>query len=727
MRRQIALLALIVSSVVAAGTAAARAQDSDSDQSVRPPTLSDRLEQFRDDLLGTPNYSNGTQKTKKMMANGSPNGQANVSPNGNSSGPPRVPGQVGASVSSLDGNQKPASAGKANAPVKTANANSAGPAGPSSRRTAQPNYKPSPAVSQSQDDGDSGDWTPPAAGLKQPGALADEADEPAAPSKPAKAGGVPLPKVARPTPRQAPSAGAEGNAMPEPAPRATARKVPSTVTPQSKPAPASKDVLLSGRTPSLAIEATGPRKVMIGREAVFKVNLQNAGDIVAASVRVSIDIPAGAEIVDVQTTAGTNQPQPPNDAGGTPLEWEIPRLAGHAHETMTLKLIPRQNAPIDLGVRWACMPESSQMSVEVQEPKLAMSLSGPTEVLYGQSRTYKLIISNPGNGDAENVMVSLMPIGRAAEAAASHRLGSLPAGGSKSIEVELTARQAGELAIRAQATAEGGLAAEVAEQVLVRRANLQLDVEGPKVKYSGTKGTYHIRLVNTGNAVAEGVNVAALLPPQAVYQGASSGGHTEGEKNKVVWSAVNMQPGEERVLELQCLLQAPGENKLQVATSASQDLAVSANAVTVVESLADLKLEVHDPQGPIATGEDAVYEVIVRNRGTKGAENVDVVLFFSTGLEATAVQGGPHEIGPGQVVLKSIASLPAGSEKVYKIHTRAERAGSHIFRAEVVCAPLDIKLTSEQSTRFYGDDADGSSAPMTARRPAALEDTPTRQ
>ena len=35
-----------------------------------------------------------------------------------------------------------------------------------------------------------------------------------------------------------------------------------------------KEVLLSGRTPALSIEAVGPRKVMIGREAIFKVTLQ---------------------------------------------------------------------------------------------------------------------------------------------------------------------------------------------------------------------------------------------------------------------------------------------------------------------------------------------------------------------------------------------------------------------------------------------------------------------
>ena len=669
--------------------------------------MSERLEQFRDDLLGTPTPpSDPNAKTKKT---------AGGSNNAGKGAPQNAPGQVGSKVGSLNSDpQAPTLAGKPPRATTTA-------AGPSSRRTAQPSYKPSRAV-EAAPDPEADSFPAPIAGLRQPGAATEDSGEAEEVEKPAKAQPLPIPHVVRSQPRKPATLAAESETASQPeTPKRPAQKTAAPV------AAGGKDVLLTGRTPSLAIEATGPRKVMVGHEAIFKITLQNMGEVVANNIKVSLDIPSSAEIVDVQTTAGTNQPISAGE-GTTPLEWDVTRLAGHGHETLTLKLIPRQNTPIDLSVHWACTPERSQMSVEVQEPKLAMSLSGPTEVLYGQSRSYKLIISNPGSGDAENVMVSLMPIGRAAEAAASHRLGTLPAGGSKSIEVELTARQAGELMIRARALADGGLTAEVAEQVLVRRANLQLDVEGPKVKFSGTKGVYRIHLTNTGNAIAESVQVSAVLPPQATYQSSSTGGRVETDKSKVVWGAVNLQPGEERLLEVQCLLQAPGENRIQVSSTANQELSATGGAVTMVESLADLKLEVHDPQGPIATGEDAMYEVTVRNRGTKGAENVNLVLYFSNGLEATAVQGGPHEIMPGQVVVKTIASLPAGSEKTFKIHARADRAGSHVFRAEVVCAPLDIKLTSEQSTRFYGDDFAGeASVPMTAQRPAKLDSEPVRQ
>ncbi len=747
MLRQVACLALILSWAVACATPAASAQDSDG----RPPSLSDRLEQFRDDLLGQPSKppSSPTKKTRKTTAPTSGPPLASTQPQSQGpNGPGVANGPASAPTQETQGPNdqvtQAADNGAPSPPPAAAPSKAAPAGGPSSRRTAQPNYKSFKAPPRTEVAAEPQSKFPTATPPDAAEAIEGVEDS----GMPGKSISLPLPRIARAGTPGSASAASEPEVMSQPEatrepevtsePETTTQPEATTLPEKRSPshhraprkastpiAAPTKDVLLSGRTPALAIEAIGPRKVMIGREATFKVMLQNTGDVAANNVTVTLDIPPGAEVVDVQTTAGINQPIAAGDAT-KPLAWEISRLAGHGHETLTLKLIPRQNTPIDLAVHWACTPENGQMSLEVQEPKLAMSLSGPAEVLYGQSRSYKLIISNPGNGDAENVVVSLMPIGRAAEAAASHRLGTLTAGGSKSIEVELTARQAGELMIRAQALADSGLTAEVAEKVLVRRANLQLDVEGPKMKFAGTKGVYRIRLVNNGNAVAENVHVSAVLPPQATYQSSSAGGHVEAEKRKIVWTAGNLQPAEERLLEVQCVLQAPGENRLQVASSASQELTVSGGAITMVESLADLKLEVHDPQGPIATGEDAVYEVVIRNRGSKAAENVDLVLFFSSGLEATSVQGGPHEIGPGQVVLKSIPALPPGSEKTFKIHARADRAGNHVFRAEVVCAPLEIKLTSEQSTRFYGDDASESSTPLISRRPEKLEPVPVQ-
>jgi len=83
---------------------------------------------------------------------------------------------------------------------------------------------------------------------------------------------------------------------------------------------------------------------------------------------------------------------------------------------------------------------------------------------------------------------------------------------------------------------------------------------------------------------------------------------------------------------------------------------------------------------------------------------VEVAVFFSEGLEAVSVEGGPNDISPGQVIFKPIRQLHAGDTIVYRVRSRAEKAGHHRFRAEVVCQSLQTKLAAEEATQFYGDE-----------------------
>ncbi len=166
---------------------------------------------------------------------------------------------------------------------------------------------------------------------------------------------------------------------------------------------------------------------------------------------------------------------------------------------------------------------------------------------------------------------------------------------------------------------------------------------------------------NPGNATAENVALAAMLPVGAKYI-SSTGGQFISDQNKVAWNMASLAAGTEQELEVRCVLSTPGENRLQVVGTAGGDLSDSAAASTSVEALADLKLDVSDPQGPIPVGDEVTYEIHLRNRGTKAAENVDVAGYFSQGIEPVAAQGSTYHLSPGQVVFHPIASIAPGTE-----------------------------------------------------------------
>lgn len=466
-------------------------------------------------------------------------------------------------------------------------------------------------------------------------------------------------------------------------------------------APAGGGVLFTRQSPVLNVETLGPRRIAVGKESSYEVSIQNSGQVAADQVVVMIDLPEWADVLGAQASTGATSTAA--GAGESPRQfrWKVGRLEAKGREKLILRIVPRQSRPFDLAVKWDYTPATSQAMIEVQEAKLTMQLHGPREVLYGKPEVFRLEIANTGNGDAENVSLILAPMGPSETPPATHQFGTLAAGEKKAIEVELTARHTGTLMIKVDAKSDSGVEAHLAENILIRRPNLQVGVEAPSVQFVGTQLTYRIRVSNPGNAPAQHVQVTATLPLEAKYLSSIQGGQLSGDRRKVTWTADNINPGEETTFQLTVSPQTAGANRLDVLATAEGELMASGDASTRVEAMANLAMNVVDPDGPVRVGDEAIYEIQVQNRGTKGAENVEVIAYFSQGIEPVSVEGGRHRLGPGQVLFDPIPSIAAGQSLALKIHARADTPGNLVFRAEVYCKPLGTRLISEESTLFY--------------------------
>jgi len=471
-------------------------------------------------------------------------------------------------------------------------------------------------------------------------------------------------------------------------------------------------VLVFRQGPSLSVETIGPARIPVGKEATYEVVLQNSGQVAAEQVVLTLALPEHVDLLAAEAAAGTAESAKKKDEPGQ-IVWKLGRMEAMGRQRLVLRLVPRQNRPIDLAMQWHSAAVASQAKIEVQEPKLAIALQGPREVQFGKGEVYRLEVTNTGNGDAENVVISLTPAGPGEkQAPATHRFGPLAAGQRKSIDVELTARQTGDLMIQVEAGADGGVRAELAEKILVRRPSLKVEVEGPAVHFVGNEAAYRIRVSNPGSAPARNVTVTATLPSGTKFLASPQTARQGPEQGKVTWTLESVGPGAETTLAMSCDLAVPGTSKLEVRCQGDGDLTASAAATTQVEAMANLALTVEDPSGPIVLGGEATYVIRLQNRGSASAANVDVVVYFSAGFDPASAEGGRNKLGSGQVVFEPIASLAPGQSVALKVKAKAESAGNHVFRVEVRSEPAGTRLVREGTTRFYGTVA--ASAPASA-------------
>jgi uncharacterized repeat protein (TIGR01451 family) len=491
---------------------------------------------------------------------------------------------------------------------------------------------------------------------------------------------------------------------PTPASPAPAPTLKATVgSSSSAPRPAGAASLFSRQSPILGVETLGPRRISVGKEAAYEVVIRNAGEVAAEQVSVAINLPDWTDVAGAEASVGTTNADKVKDEAGL-LRWRIERLEAKGRERLTLRLIPRQSKPFDLNVKWDYTPAPAQAMIEVQEPKVTLALQGPREILFGKGEIYRLEVANLGNGDAENVAIALTPSSPGEkQPPAAHRFGTLAAGQKKSIDVELTARQVGDLLIRVEARGDGGVYSELNEKIAVRRATLKVEVEAPKVHFVGTEATYRLRVTNLGTAPAKNLTVSVTLPSGTRFLSSPQGGRLVPEQNQVTWTVESIGAGAETAIAMNCDTSTPGISRLEAEAKADGDLKANTAATVQVEALPKLQLTVDDPAGPVMVGNQAAYQIHLQNRGSAAAEKVEVVIYFSNGFEPATAEGAQNKIAAGQIVFDTIPSIAAGQTLTLKVNAKAEAAGSHVFRVEVRSEPAGSRLVREGTTRFYGN------------------------
>lgn len=489
--------------------------------------------------------------------------------------------------------------------------------------------------------------------------------------------------------------------------------IAEAATPLAPTTPAiGEDVLFSRQSPILDVRTVGPRRITVGKESDYVLTIRNSGPVAADQVIVAVDLPDWTDVVGSDPTCGSTGRS--NTATGTgAFIWNVGRLEAQGTQRLVLNVVPRASRPFDLTVRWDYTPVSSQAMIEVQEPIVEARLDGPRQILYGTKETYKLVLLNSGNGAAENLSIALVASVSGGGPAASHNIGTLGAGEQKTVEVELTARQVGALTVAVDARCDGNVHVHLDEVITVLRPALKAAIEAPQRHYVNAEASYLVRVSNPGTATAKNVRVTATLPPSAEYVLSSRGGVPQTDSNDVIWVLPSLAPGAQETFDLTCRLRQAGSNRLVVATTAEDDLIATSEGTTMVETMADLVLDVQDPAGPVKVGSNAAYKLAIQNRGSDTARDVEVLVYFSRGIEPTSAQGVRHKLGPGQIVFDTIPALGPGENVAVEINAKADTPGNHIFRVEVYCKASGIRLVSEEMTHYYGMELAGQSSPST--------------
>ena len=457
---------------------------------------------------------------------------------------------------------------------------------------------------------------------------------------------------------------------------------------------------MSLNAPGIEVETFGPQSIGVNKPASFRVEVTNNSRTDAEDVLVGINVPDWVDVQNTNLTTGKKEITGGQDQAR--ILWTIDRIPAGQKHTATVVTVPRKAQGFDLHVEWTLVPRMGSVNISVTEPRLEMMMSGPGEVLFGETAVYTVTVRNPGTGKAENVVV-MLPEEFGGDRAA---IGDIPAGKESTFDIELAARTAGQLTLTTNASADGNLATEAFQDVVVRRAVLGITIEGPALKYSGTQGRYKVTVTNNGDAAGNSLETAIAFPQGAKYLGGVEG--AKKSDGGILWQIGSLEPNQSKTYEISCELEGSGDLQFEAGVRHRDDptkvATAAAACITAVETIADLVLSVKDPKGPLPTGEETEYEINVQNRGSRAAKSVEMVMQFSEGIEPSKATGLQSRIVPGQVVFAPIAQIDPGQSMTFKVTAIANKRGTHVFRAHLSCDESDSREVAEGTTKFFGDE-----------------------
>lgn len=201
-------------------------------------------------------------------------------------------------------------------------------------------------------------------------------------------------------------------------------------------------------------------------------------------------------------------------------------------------------------------------------PQLSLACQAPQAANLGQQVRYRLVVRNTGDGVAEQVVVEPHLVAGSGGRAGVQRwfpLGDLAPDESREIILRTVARQTESLHVRFFASDLNGSEAEAGVRVEVHRPAVEVTIAGPDEITLGERGSFQIRVANTGTGAAESVNVICSMGDGLRLTVVDQHVQFTAQPGQLVWALGRLASGETKTLRFQASPLVAGEQRMRVA------------------------------------------------------------------------------------------------------------------------------------------------------------------
>ncbi len=517
-----------------------------------------------------------------------------------------------------------------------------------------------------------------------------------------------------PTPTPKPTGPAVAPVVPTPKPAFTEpQPLPSGVTPAS---PGSLP-LPSRQAPAVSVEAVAPESIGVGQALTYELVVKNGGPAAVGAVRVEEELPPHTTLVGSDPAAETT---------GDRLAWTLGPIDAGAEKRIRVTVKPTDEGELRsrATVSFATTVETR---VRVTRPKITIALVGPDNARVGDRVPFQIKLTNSGTGPAGKLQLQAKfsdGLSHAQGQVIEAELKDLPAGQTKTLNLEVTAGKAGAQVCTVSAVADGTPADPARAPVTLVEPLLTVKQTGPARCLVKGEPTYTVELANPGTAATDALQVFAALPAGFEFAQATEGGAYIEANRSVGWRLPGLPVGGSKTVTFKLRAVAPADGVIrtvaQVATAEAaavtpveartpaappapaRSLEARAETVVKAEGMPALRFDVVGLEGVVEAGKEAVYEIRAVNQGTGPCTNVQIVADLAEGTTPIGSTGPTAgKVAGQQVTFDPIPQLGVRGEATYRVRVKGNQPGDFRFRVRLACDQFKTPVSKEENTRFY--------------------------
>lgn len=444
-----------------------------------------------------------------------------------------------------------------------------------------------------------------------------------------------------------------------------------------------------------SIEKSAPASVRLDQEFDYTINVQNLSEHSLANVQLKEHLSSNFKLI-------SSSPQHTLSADGQSAVWTIKKLEGNASQIIRIR-----GKATDLDTFKNCASLTYQRYLchqfNVSMPKLTLEKYAPATALVGEVIPVRLVVSNTGNGVAENVIVvDSLPEGMAltnGETSVRYNAGNLASQQSKEMSFGMVASRTGKFNNVATATADD-LSAKANAITVVTQPQLKIVKTATAKQYSGRNIIYTIKVTNIGDADAANAVIADPLPAGTSFVKASNGGALSG--NQIVWSLGTLSPKASKTVTATVKAVNAGTIRNTACAQASRTAKVCDSAETTVLGVSAILLEVIDSVDPIEVNGNGKYVISATNQGTAPDTNVKVTLKLEDNLSYVSSAGPTAATVVGnKVSFAPLASLAPKARANWTVIVKAKTIGDVRCHVQMDSDNLSRPVMETEATTIY--------------------------